>query len=423
LFIKRVLVFMCLLFVAVFVLVGKDAEAGVTSGVKYNLGLYTVTTTDQYPPGYNAFYGYQVIDLQLPANNTAVTNIKLTVSGSAGPSSLYKIYLCDGATGIPHAMSLLTNGSSETVLDSQNNGSYPYRFTFPSSKTISLDPCSGQGNGNRKLVVYVYSGSYITLNVNVNEVDYNTYTYDNAWVNLAADNTVEFHATRGETIPYTHLRFYNAGTGQLLHESVNAYNKDFYCRDFQVVAEKKYYYNLAVTIGNRMDDARWYGWYGIRTNSDATNAYNAALQAKVSADNASTQSWYTGTYGGSSESVGNIAGYIRNTQLPGISTKIDNLTTTVNNLSGADTSAPVVNVQTLSGALATSGSSIQAAVTVSDSNDSSFTYSINGGTYSALPSNRIISLPVSSPGPNAITVSVKDPAGNVGSATIIIRKL
>ncbi|MDH7605250.1 MAG: hypothetical protein QHH13_10140 [Melioribacter sp.] len=58
---------------------------------------------------------------------------------------------------------------------------------------------------------------------------------------------------------------------------------------------------------------------------NATNAYNAAntaatnaANAKTSADTAATraqtavnQTWYSGTYGGSSESVGNIAGYIR----------------------------------------------------------------------------------------------------------------
>lgn len=171
--------------------------------------------------------------------------------------------------------------------------------------------------------------------------------------------------------------------------------------------------------------------------NNAQNAYNAAIQAKDAANAAKTsadtaasraqttinQTWYSGKYGGSPESTADIAGYIRNQQLPGISNKIDNLATTINNMNSADKSAPVVDVQTLSGALATSGSSIQAVVTVSDANDTAFTYSINGGPYSALPSNGVVSLPVTSPGPNAITIRVKDPAGNVGSKTIIIRKL
>ncbi|OPX89919.1 MAG: hypothetical protein A4E53_01333 [Pelotomaculum sp. PtaB.Bin104] len=158
----------------------------------------------------------------------------------------------------------------------------------------------------------------------------------------------------------------------------------------------------------------------------ATNAANANTNAGTAASRAQTtinQTMYNGAYGGSSENVADIAGYMKNQQLPGISTQIDNLNTTINNFTGADKTAPTVKVKTLSGALATSGNSVQAIVTITDSNDSTFTYSINGGSYFSVPGNKIISLPVSTFGPNAITVNVKDAVGNIGSDTIIIRKL
>lgn len=107
-------------------------------------------------------------------------------------------------------------------------------------------------------------------------------------------------------------------------------------------------------------------------------------------------------------------------------TKLDSLQATVTNIQnnlGGDTSPPVPKVRTVSGAVATSGGSIQAVLEVSDNVSSTFTYSLDGTTYNPLPVNRLISLPVSSPGPNVISVWVKDQAGNVGNTSITIRKL
>ncbi|KJS02163.1 MAG: hypothetical protein VR68_03895 [Peptococcaceae bacterium BRH_c4a] len=107
-------------------------------------------------------------------------------------------------------------------------------------------------------------------------------------------------------------------------------------------------------------------------------------------------------------------------------TKLDTIQTTVTNIQnsiGADTTPPVVKIRTVSGAVATSGGSIQAVLDVSDNLSSTFTYSLDGSLYNPLPVNKVISLPVSSPGPNVISVWVKDQAGNVGTASISIRKL
>lgn len=171
-------------------------------------------------------------------------------------------------------------------------------------------------------------------------------------------------------------------------------------------------------------------YYGQTAANAANNANTSAQGAKTSADTAATraqttvnQTWYGGAYGGASENVADIAGYIRIKQLPELETKMNNLQVAINNIENNDTSPPTVDVQTVSGSRATSASSIQAVVTVTDNRPGPYTYSVNGGSYSTLPANGIVSLPVLSPGNNSITINVKDVAGNVGSKTIVIRKL
>ena len=118
-------------------------------------------------------------------------------------------------------------------------------------------------------------------------------------------------------------------------------------------------------------------------------------------------SYYNQSYGGSSECVANIAGYIRNTQLPGLETKMNNLQVAVTNIQNSDTIPPTFDVQTVSGARATSASSIQAIVTVTDNRPGPYTYSISGGSYSTLPSDGRISLPFSNSGYFRIQVKLK----------------
>ncbi|SFH25798.1 hypothetical protein SAMN05660649_04466 [Desulfotomaculum arcticum] len=120
------------------------------------------------------------------------------------------------------------------------------------------------------------------------------------------------------------------------------------------------------------------------------------------------------------------ATYIRNQQLPDLSNKIANLEaniTNINNTIASDTTPPAVDWATVSGATATGGSSISIVITATDNVSSSLQYSINGSTYAALPAKGKVSAPVTSSGPNAITVSVKDEAGNVGSKTKTVWKL
>lgn len=97
------------------------------------------------------------------------------------------------------------------------------------------------------------------------------------------------------------------------------YSTTYWLFDTQQVDELSYdtYYNAltaATNATNAMNAAN-------AANTSATNAYTAANSAKVSADTAANraettvnQTWYTGTYGGSSESVAGIAGYIRSRQ-------------------------------------------------------------------------------------------------------------
>ncbi|ABO49504.1 hypothetical protein Dred_0969 [Desulforamulus reducens MI-1] len=215
------------------------------------------------------------------------------------------------------------------------------------------------------------------------------------------------------------IQLYDQINADILREALAAKNNAEKARQF------------AEWANNNADLARQYaGW----ANGNAETAKNNILWGTdnggkslgATFDRAwegANNSYYNGTYGGSSESVANVAGYIRNTQLPGLETKMNNLQVAVTNIQNSDTIPPTFDVQTVSGARATSASSIQAIVTVTDNRPGPYTYSISGGSYSTLPSDGRISLPVSSSGNNSITVSVKDVAGNIGTKTIVIRKL
>jgi hypothetical protein len=106
-----------------------------------------------------------------------------------------------------------------------------------------------------------------------------------------------------------------------------------------------------------------------------------------------------------------------------VNSKIDNLQTTVNNYMTMDTTPPVVNLSTVSGARATSGNFIQAVLNISDNVSTSFQYSLDDTDFVPVPTDKLITLPVAHPGSNVISVWVKDEVGNVGTSSITIRRL
>lgn len=177
--------------------------------------------------------------------------------------------------------------------------------------------------------------------------------------------------------------------------------------------------------------------YAQQASTNASNAYNAASsastyaqQAKTSADTAAANA--SNAYNAVSNVNGNTVTAVRDVDgtVLGVarqaSAKLDTMQTSISNIQnsiGADTTPPSVKLRTVSGAMATSGATIQAVLDISDNTNSSFTYSLDGAAYAAVPVNRIIFLPVNTPGPNTIPVWVKDQAGNVGMASITIRKL
>ncbi|MFZ5632146.1 MAG: hypothetical protein ACOY40_04800 [Bacillota bacterium] len=116
-----------------------------------------------------------------------------------------------------------------------------------------------------------------------------------------------------------------------------------------------------------------------------------------------------------------------------VNTKVDNVLNSVNNISstvsniqnnlGSDAAPPMVKTRTVSGAMATSGNSIQAVLDVSDNCATQFTYSLDGTTYQPLAPDGVILLPVTNQGANLFVIWVKDEAGNSGRTSITIRKL
>lgn len=192
--------------------------------------------------------------------------------------------------------------------------------------------------------------------------------------------------------------------------------------------------NAAKTSADAANSNAWNAWNGL-VNGVYSNGKSLSATYDLAASANNYGNWSAGyldgsknggkslaaTYDKASASFGDTT-YIRNMQLPGIENKIANLETIVNNIN-SDTMAPIVKVQTVSGARATSAGSVNAMISVSDNEHGPFEYSINGGSYNNLPVDGVVTLPVSSYGNNMITVRVKDPAGNIGTDTIVIRRL
>lgn len=167
-----------------------------------------------------------------------------------------------------------------------------------------------------------------------------------------------------------------------------------------------------------------------QATSAAQQANTAAQQAKTSADQAKSSadaalSAVNNANGNTVTAVRDASGTVlfearqANTKLDTIQTSITNMQSTIAN----DATPPAVKIRTVSGAMATSGGFINAVIEISDNTSTNFLYSLDGITYAPVPPDKVISLPVVTPGPNLIAVYVKDAAGNVGNTSITIRKL
>lgn len=152
-----------------------------------------------------------------------------------------------------------------------------------------------------------------------------------------------------------------------------------------------------------------------------SNAYIAATRAQTTID----QTWYSGAYGGSPESVGNIAGYIRNQQLP---TVINN--TTYNSQSAAywayqaaQNATPTISkVQGQNGATCTTGSTFTVVISATPSSGAS--YRVTCGSFdSGWVSNNTITINSVASGANTATVQVKNAAGTTAQTTFTFFKV
>ncbi|MCL6479959.1 MAG: hypothetical protein K6T65_16450 [Peptococcaceae bacterium] len=161
---------------------------------------------------------------------------------------------------------------------------------------------------------------------------------------------------------------------------------------------------------------------GVGNNGKSLSAtWDQAAAANTNAGNAAIRTWDTLT----SKSAATLAREARDNAATA-NTKLDTIQTSITNIQnnlGADVTPPVVKIRTVSGALATSGSSIRAVLDISDNAGSDFTYSLDGTSYTPVPADGKVFLPLGSPGPNVVTVWVKDQAGNIGRSSITIRRL
>ncbi|MDO7785808.1 hypothetical protein [Desulforamulus aquiferis] len=173
-------------------------------------------------------------------------------------------------------------GTTNTIefAGSISNGAYATIYTFPQNmvlKSITLRHLSASYSGY-SYTYRIYSGETL-----LNTAYLNTSSGD-ATLYFPPSNNITIRALRGESGSY----FYTIITRATYEELV-------YIPDVNDIQGIKSSADLAAS---RANDAR----------TESVNAKNAANDAKA-------YSYYLGTYGGPSESVGDIAGYIRILQI------------------------------------------------------------------------------------------------------------
>jgi hypothetical protein len=276
------------------------------------------------------------------------------------------------------------------------------------------------------------------LDVEVTNVKYKRYSVDN--VSLSVDpNTGYVNVAIANSTPTTNYKYYiqNITTGKSFdgYEGINADNSvtpgkafTYYVRagfaeyavNNPVISTQTIFVPMDSQLTDKVNTiisntSNPYGNTIDAVRDSAGTALSEARQAKTSAQNASTYASQANT---------NAINAYNTAQT--VSIKIDTLSSAITNIQnnmGTDTTSPIVNLSTLSGARATSGNSIRAFLNVSDNISTTCLYSINNGDYHVLPDDGIIDLPVTKPGANQIYIKVKDEAGNTNSVLINIRKL
>lgn len=88
----------------------------------------------------------------------------------------------------------------------------------------------------------------------------------------------------------------------------------------------------------------------------------------------------------------------------------------------SDNVPPVIELDTVSGARATSAAIITLLINASDNTSTTFTYNINGGEYAVLPADGKVATALAD-GMNNLVVRVKDERGNIALRTIKVWKL
>lgn len=288
----------------------KDNQTG-------NLGLY-YTSEDSNSSGYKVSIG----------NNNGVISIREITFAvrRIGSNSSSKFTLSVGRelsryTNRPYTAYFVEHYSNVFSQSFSDTSWHEYTVTVPDSGYDTILLLDGDS--------YYNTGTRFQVELkNVKYYDYtNTYTIEGEYNNLT--KKIDFYLVSTENLPalYVNISGTNGGGNYSTTSNFNAGSTLIYS-DSSVTTDKYYSYTTQYGFA-----AYWYNGmmqfsgfnagpsFTIYTFSDAYYAKEAAERAEAQSINAYTaaneaknNSWYTGTYGGSPESVGNIAGYIRSLQ-------------------------------------------------------------------------------------------------------------
>lgn len=410
---KNILKFLIVLavFIPVFISQSNKVEAAIFT---YN----TTTVPSSY---YGAYYSNRDVSVSVVGHNvthgvTKELSYTLTPNWWNGTWGINYIVPDDGCTwninGTIYTKMWINDGNylsaprdicSESFTATHTTAG---SFSGPSAKTATDAANAAAGNTSYNGQSAGYWSYYAYANANSANINASNAATYSSWANSNASAAASNTSYSGQSAGYWSYSGYN----QAASANTNAANAASWTWDSSTSKS-------AATLAREARDS------ASTASSNASSAYSAVNNANGNTITAVRDAGGTVLEEARQSKTNALNAYNKAVEA---NNKIENMQSQITNIEnklGIDISPPAVRIRTVSGAAATSGNSIQGVLEISDNASSNFIYSLDGTTYSAVPINKIVSLPVNNPGSNVITVLVKDQAGNIGSSSITIRRL
>jgi hypothetical protein len=298
----------------------------------------------------------------------------------------------------PSSSAILTlpNATDSTPPSGTISVTIPENATAPADVTIDLSAVSDSQSGLYKMRFSNDGSAY------------------SAWENFATSKTWTTSDGEGEKTVYAQI---SDKVGNIQTLSVN----------FWLGATLTQIYNESKNSAQKSEAARL---AAEEAKTAAENAENAANAAKTSADRAANQTWYNNksaaqwSYDAYNKAniTANDATYIRNTQLPEIEKKINNLQTAVNNIQSL-VGPQIQKISGLNGATCTTGTTFSVVIQASGATE--YRVKADTGPWSEWTpvDSPVMATGISGTGTHTIYVEARNASGATASGQMVMFKL